>query len=88
MIQLPEMGESDIKKWVGDTAFQRGYRYFENEAILNPRRRGSSLISECQGSQLTPYRVEINLGPEGILRGTCTYPAGDGGYCSTPPPCC
>lgn len=81
MVKLPEMGESDIKKWVGDTAFQRGYRYFENESILNPRRRGSSLISECQGSQFTPYRVEINLGSEGILRGTCTCPAGDGGYC-------
>jgi tetratricopeptide (TPR) repeat protein len=81
MVQFPEINESDIQKWVGNKAFQRGYRYFEDEAILNPRRRGQSLISECQGSQPAPYRVEIRLGAEGVLDGRCSCPAGDGGHC-------
>ena len=42
---------------------------------------GQSLISECQGSQPAPYRVEIRLGTEGILDGSCTCPAGEGGHC-------
>jgi uncharacterized Zn finger protein len=80
-MQFPEVGESDILKWVGNTAYQRGYRYFEDEAILNPRRRGYCLISECQGTQPTPYRVEIRLGPNGIEEGSCSCPGGDGGHC-------
>lgn len=81
MIQFPEMSESDIEKWVGNIAFQRGYRYFEDETILNPRRRGQSLIAECQGSQPAPYRVEIRLGAEDILEGSCTCSGGEGGHC-------
>ncbi|MBE0699017.1 MAG: SWIM zinc finger family protein, partial [Anaerolineaceae bacterium] len=81
MTQFPEFSENDIQKWVGDNAYQRGYRYFEDETILNPRRRGQSLISECQGSRLAPYRVEIRLGAEGILDGICSCPGGDGGHC-------
>lgn len=77
----PKIGEELIQAWVGIKAFQRGYRYYEDEAILNPRRRGLSLISECQGSQPTPYRVEVHLGSEGIAWGNCTCPAGDGGHC-------
>jgi uncharacterized Zn finger protein len=81
MVRIPEIKESDIQQWVGTAAFQRGYRYYEDEAILNPRRRGSRLISECQGTHPEPYRVEIQLGPEEIALGSCTCPAGDGGHC-------
>jgi uncharacterized Zn finger protein len=81
MVDFPELKESDVQNWVGNTALQRGYRYYEDEAILNPRQRGSSLISECQGSQPKPYRVEIQLSHEGIAWGNCTCPGGDGGHC-------
>jgi uncharacterized Zn finger protein len=63
---LPEIGENVVQAWVGNKAFERGYKYYEDDAILNPRKRGDNLIAECQGSQPTPYRVEIHLGPEGI----------------------
>jgi hypothetical protein len=81
MVNFPEIKENDIQKWVGSSAFQRGYRYYEDETILNPRRRASILISECQGSQPEPYRVEIQLSAEGIAWGNCTCPGGDGGHC-------
>lgn len=80
-MQLPEIGDNDILRWVGNTAYQRGYRYFEDETILNPRRRGPCLISECQGTRPDPYRVEIRLGPGGIEDGACTCPGGEGGHC-------
>ncbi len=78
---LPEIGEEVIQAWVGNKAFQRGYKYFEDDAVLNPRKRGMNLIAECQGSQPMPYRVEICLGMEGIESGNCTCPAGEGGHC-------
>lgn len=81
MNRVPDLSEIEVQNWVGTKSFQKGYRYFEDEMILNPRRRGQSLIAECQGSQPTPYRVEIRLGPEGILNGSCTCTAGEGGRC-------
>ena len=77
----PVMGEDVIQAWVGTKAFQRGYRYFDDDTILNPRRRGPCLIAECQGSQPAPYRVEIQLNADGIAGGLCTCPAGEGGHC-------
>ena len=81
MDRVPAISEIDVQNWVGTKSYQKGYRYYEDEAILNPRLRGQSLIAECQGSLPTPYRVEIRLGPEGILWGGCTCPAGEGGHC-------
>lgn len=78
---LPEIGEELILEWVGTKAFERGYKYYEDDAVLNPRLRGDSLIAECRGSQPIPYRVEIQLGPDGIQQGNCTCPAGEGGHC-------
>lgn len=77
----PVMGEDEIQAWVGTKAFTRGYQYFEDDTILNPRRRGNCLIAECQGSQPTPYRVEIQLSGEGIESGLCSCPGGEGGHC-------
>ncbi len=81
MDQVPVISEIDVQNWVGTKSYQKGYRYYEDEAILNPRLRGQSLIAECQGSQPMPYRVEVRLGPEGIEWGNCTCPAGEGGHC-------
>jgi hypothetical protein len=81
MNRVPVLSEVDVENWVGARPFQKGYRYFEDEAIMNPRRRGQSLIAECQGTQPAPYRVEIRLGADGILEGSCTCSAGEGGHC-------
>ena len=81
MDRVPVISEIDVQNWVGTKSYQRGYRYYEDEAILNQRLRGQSLIAECQGSLTTPYRVEVRLGPEGILWGNCTCTAGEGGHC-------
>ncbi len=78
---LPKISEEVIAAWVGTKAFQRGFRYYEDGAILNPRKRGAGLIAECQGSQPAPYRVEIHLSSEGIAWGICTCPGGEGGHC-------
>jgi hypothetical protein len=78
---LPQLTESDIRRWTGDESFRCGQRYFDQDAILNPRRAGMVLKAQCQGSRSQPYRVQITLGPKGIVSGDCSCPVGGGGYC-------
>ncbi len=78
---LPQLAESDIRRWTGDESFRRGQRYFDQDAILNPRRAGRVLKAQCQGSRSQPYRVQITLGPKGIASGDCSCPVGGGGHC-------
>ncbi len=78
---LPPLTESDVRRWIGDESFRRGQRYFDQDAILNPRRAGMMLRAQCQGSRSQPYRVQIALGPKGIVSGDCSCPVGGGGHC-------
>jgi uncharacterized Zn finger protein len=78
---LPQLTEADIRRWTGDESFRRGQRYFDQDAILNPRRAGMVLKAQCQGSRSQPYRVQITLGPTGIVSGDCSCPVGGGGHC-------
>ncbi|MCK4470556.1 MAG: SWIM zinc finger domain-containing protein, partial [Anaerolineae bacterium] len=81
MTTLPELTESDVRRWTDERSFGRGRGYFRGGYILNPRRQGDTLKARCQGSRPQPYRVEITLGPDGIASGTCSCPVGAGGHC-------
>lgn len=62
-------------------SLRRDQRYFDQGAILNPRRAGVVLKAQCQGSRPQPYRVQITLGPKGIASGDCSCPVGGSGHC-------
>ncbi len=81
MTTLPELTESDVRRWTDERSFGRGRGYFRGGYILNPRRQGDTLKARCQGSRPQPYRVEITLGPDGIASGECSCPVGAGGHC-------
>ena len=81
MTTLPELTESDVRRWTDERSFGRGRGYFRGGYILNPRRQGDTLEARCQGSRPQPYRVEITLGPDGIASGECSCPVGAGGHC-------
>ncbi len=81
MTTLPELTESDVRRWTDERSFGRGRGYFRGGYILNPRRQGDTLEARCQGSRPQPYRVEITLGPDGITSGECSCPVGAGGHC-------
>ncbi len=78
---IPAVSEETISDWVGSRSFQLGRSYFENEAIFDPRRQGSSLKACCQGSMPQPYRLGVAFGAEGIEEANCSCPVGDGGHC-------
>lgn len=73
--------ESQIRAWVDSGSFKRGWGYFENGHILNPRRQGNTLKARCLGSMPDPYRLQVTLGKEGMMMGDCSCPVGAGGHC-------
>lgn len=81
MSVLPSLTRSDVRNWTAERFVERGQRYFDQGRIQHPRRRANRLIADCQGSQPTPYRVEVTLGDSGIQSATCSCPMGDGGRC-------
>jgi uncharacterized Zn finger protein len=81
MASIPTLSETEIRQRVGDQSYQRGVGYFENEAIVNPRRQGSTLKAQCWGTAEEPYRVTITFAGDAIERAECTCPIGHGGFC-------
>ena len=78
---IPAASAETIAAWVGPRSFQLGRSYFENEAVFDLRRQGSSLKARCQGSMPQPYRLRVAFGPDGIETADCSCPVGGGGYC-------
>lgn len=81
MDKLPVLTESDIRDWSDSRSFSRGRGYYQNGAILHPRRAEMTLKAECRGSSPQPYRVEVTLNSRGIESGSCSCPVGYGGTC-------
>jgi hypothetical protein len=81
MATLPPLAEADVERWVGEQALTRGRTYFREGAVGSPQRAGLTLIAQCRGSRPAPYFVEIALGEQGIVSGSCSCPVGDGGRC-------
>ena len=78
---IPAVSEETISAWVGSRSFQLGRSYFENEAVFDLRRQGSSLKACCQGSMPQPYRLGVAFDAEGIGKANCSCPVGAGGHC-------
>jgi uncharacterized Zn finger protein len=81
MMDVPQLTESDIRRWIGERSFGRGQGYFRSGYILSPRRQGDTLKARCLGSRSQPYHVEVTLGQTGIVAGNCSCPVGSGGHC-------
>jgi uncharacterized Zn finger protein len=76
MPRTSPLTETDIRRWCGETYFQRGQSYYREGAIIRPRRKGDTLKAQCHGSQFEPYRVEAALDAEGIASAACSCPLG------------
>lgn len=64
---LPSLTEDDIRCRTDAGSFQRGTNYYRRGAIINLTRQANELWAECAGSRLTPYRVTVTLGEQGIV---------------------
>jgi uncharacterized Zn finger protein len=74
-----KLSEKDVQKWIDTTSSERGYRYFENGAILDAQRQGMILKAYCEGAQPQPYLVRVTFDRGGISEAHCSCPVGGGG---------
>src|SRR5919109_4978825 len=81
MSSIPRIKESAVRRWTDEVYFQRGQNYFEQGAIYDQRRQGTTLKSKCSGTQAPFYRQEVLFNSKGILSAKCSCPVGDGGRC-------
>src|SRR5262245_38270502 len=73
---MAELTANTIRRYVGDTSFQRGEDYFRNEMVVNGRRVGDTLKADCHGSRGTPYRVSATVKAGEIVEAQCSCPIG------------
>jgi len=81
MSSIPHIKRSNVVHWTDEVYFQRGLKYFEQEAIYDQRKEGMTLKSKCSGSQAPFYRQEVLFNSKGIEAAECSCPIGDGGHC-------
>ncbi len=60
-------------------SYERGVKYFKDEAIFDVRRQGGLLKARCHGSSGGPYRVWAKLDRRGFAGASCSCPVGLGG---------
>lgn len=80
-MQYPNITEDQIQDRCTKKVFSRGEGYFYAEAIENPMFHGWTLSANCQGSEVTPYCVSVELTPTGIADAECSCPYDWGGDC-------
>jgi uncharacterized Zn finger protein len=81
MSTIPGLSEAAIRANASPDSFSRGYSYFENGAVADVALRGGTIQGQVEGSQYTPYRVNISFGQSGVTSASCTCPYDWGGWC-------
>lgn len=78
---IPKISEKEIKERVGNKSFEKGKRYFQNDAIYEVRRIKTTLKASCEGSYDNEYRLWIKFNKVRIEEAECSCPVGGGGCC-------
>src|SRR6266849_2378733 len=64
-----------------EQSYQRGETYYKNGAVIDTVQRGNELEGYCEGSQPSPYHIQITLSDQGIESASCTCDYDWGGDC-------
>ena len=80
-MQRPNLTPDQIQQRCTAQSFIRGTRYFHAGAIGNPVLHGWTLSATCDGTDVRPYRVSVELMPTGIAATHCSCPYDGDGDC-------
>ena len=80
-MQRPNLTLDQIQQRCTAESFTRGTAYFHDGAIGNPVLHGWTLSATCQGTDVHPYRVSVELMPTGIAATHCSCPYDGDGDC-------
>src|SRR5262245_51288919 len=78
---IPGLSEATIRSHTAPDSFSRGQSYFESGAVADLALRGNTLQGQVEGSQYTPYRINITFDQGGVTSARCTCPYDHGGWC-------
>lgn len=78
---LPKLTEAQVRKLATPQSFERGRRYFDGGAIIDPVLQGGELRAECAGSGPDNYEVSVTFDNKGVAGVDCTCPYDYGGAC-------
>jgi len=71
-----------IKEFCTTGTFDQGVDYYEDGRVSRLNRYGETISAAVQGSQPTPYTIEVELANEtDELHASCTCPYDERGYC-------
>ena len=81
-MQLPNLTLDQIRQRCTEQSFTRGTEYFHAGMIGNPISQGYTVSATCEGTDIDPYRVCVELMPTGIATTSCScpYDGDSGGY--------
>ncbi len=77
----PAYSEAFIRAQASPESFQRGLEYYHAGSVLDLVRRGDELLAEVEGSQHTPYRVQVRFEGDAVDEVRCNCPYDWGGWC-------
>ena len=80
-MQLPQLTPDQIQERCTEQSYMRGLDYFRAGAISNPTLCGYTLSGTCEGTDIDPYRVTVELTPTGIATTDCSCLYDWGGDC-------
>ena len=80
-MQLPELTPDQIQQRCTEQSYMRGLDYFHTGAIDNATLHEYTLSGTCEGTDIEPYRVTVELTPTGIASTDCSCPYDWGGDC-------
>jgi len=80
-MSLPIISEDLIRRNATSQSFSRGEEYYQLGAVIRLTQRGKSLQARVEGSDLEPYRVDIQFDATGITSAACTCPYDYEGWC-------
>ena len=80
-MQPPQLTPDQIQERCTEQSFTRGLEYFHAGAIGNPTLHGYTLSATCEGTDIDPYRLSVELMPTGIATTGCSCPYDWGGDC-------
>ena len=73
-MESPQITPDQIQQRCTEQSFTRGLEYFHDGAIGNPTLHGYTLSATCEGTDIDPYHVTVELMPTGISSAYCSCP--------------
>lgn len=78
---MPKISEAIIRHNSNSSSYSRGEDYYHRGAIADLKRRGNLILAAVEGSEATPYQVNVTFDAGGITSACCSCPYDYDGWC-------